>query len=77
MGIELEGEDPPTVTPADNAAIRAWCLLSNGHGGIDWAGLPMVCEHIGIDDIEGLMDRLEVIRSRKPPESAQDEPKDA
>lgn len=63
--------------PADSAAICAWNFLSNGHGGIDWAGLPMVCAYVGIEDIEGLMDRLEVIRSHKPPESTQDEPKEA
>ena len=34
----------------------------------------MVCAHVGIDDIEGLMDRLEIIRSHKPPET---EAKDA
>lgn len=28
----------------------------------------MVCVHLGIDDIEGLLDRLEVIRSHKLPE---------
>ncbi|MBY0467604.1 MAG: hypothetical protein K2Q07_01355 [Burkholderiaceae bacterium] len=67
-GVEYEGEDPPRTTPADNLAIRAWNLLRNGHGGMDWSGLPMVCAHLGIEDIEGLLDRLEVIRNHKPPE---------
>ena len=51
-------------------AIRAWNLLSNGHGGLDWAGLPVVCEHLGIDDPTSLIDRLQVIKTHRP-DSAQ------
>lgn len=37
-------------------------LLANGMGGIDWAGLPLVCGWLGIQDAEGLMQRLSVIK---------------
>lgn len=37
-------------------------LLANGMGGFDWAGLPLVCGWLGVQDIEGLMDRLQVIK---------------
>lgn len=49
-------------------AIYVWNTLSNGNGGLDWAGLPFVCEHVGITDIDALMSRLYVIRTHKPPE---------
>jgi hypothetical protein len=39
-----------------------WHLLSNGSGGLDWAGLDLVCSYLGIDDVEGLMQRLQVIK---------------
>lgn len=44
-----------------------WNYLHNGAGGFDWAGLPMVCGLLGIEDIEGLMNRLLVIKTHKPP----------
>lgn len=40
----------------------AFNLLANGMGGIDWAGLPLVCGWLGIADVEGLMQRLSVIK---------------
>jgi hypothetical protein len=36
-------------------------------GGIDWAGLPAVCAWLGIEDIDGLLLRLAVIKLHKPP----------
>jgi hypothetical protein len=42
-------------------AVRAWNLL----GGIDWAGLPLVAEILGYDDIELLITQLVVIRDRE------------
>ncbi|HEY1395972.1 hypothetical protein [Roseateles sp.] len=44
-------------------------LLSNGMGALDWSGLPLVVQHFGITDVEGLLDRLEVIRQHKPSKS--------
>lgn len=38
-------------------------------GGIDWAGLPLVVEHLGIDDVEGLLHRLLTIKLHKRPEA--------
>ena len=42
-------------------------------GGIDWAGLPIVVEMLGIHDPESLIARLQVIRAYKPTEN-QNEP---
>lgn len=42
-------------------------MLQNGQGGIGWAGLDVVCEYLGIVDVEGLIDRLRVIGAYKPP----------
>lgn len=36
-------------------------------GGIDWAGLPIVAELLGIADPEYLIEQLLVIRTHKPP----------
>lgn len=43
--------------------------LANGMGGIDWAGLPLVVEWLGITDIDGLLHRITVIKSHKRPDS--------
>ena len=51
--------------------MRAYNLLANGMGGVEWAGLPVVVGLLGIDDVEGLLHRIEVIRNHKPPESPQ------
>ncbi len=37
-------------------------MLSNGMGGLDWAGLPFVCAALGVQDVEGLLQRLTVIK---------------
>lgn len=36
-------------------------------GGLDWAGLPIVVELLGIDDIEALLSRLGAIKQYEPP----------
>lgn len=36
-------------------------------GGIDWQGLDLVTELFGITDVEGLVQRLAVIKLHKPP----------
>jgi hypothetical protein len=47
-------------------ALRAWNLLANGMGGIDWAGLPMVAALLGVQDVDALVHRLFVIKTHKP-----------
>lgn len=47
-------------------ALRAWRLLGNGSGGLDWAGLPFVTDMLGIDDPQALIERLTVIRTYRP-----------
>jgi hypothetical protein len=44
-----------------------WNLLSNGHGGLDWAGLPLAVARLGITDIEALIDDLGAIKTWRPP----------
>jgi hypothetical protein len=41
-------------------------MLSNGQGGLDWAGLALVCAHLGIDDPAELIDRLAIIKCHRP-----------
>jgi hypothetical protein len=38
-------------------------MLSNGMGGMDWAGLPIVCAWLGVTDPEDLLNRIRVIRT--------------
>lgn len=40
-------------------AVRAWNLLG---ATIDWAGVPLVAEMLGIDDLEILVTQLQTIR---------------
>lgn len=42
--------------------MRVWNLLATSTGGIDWAGLPVVVEWLGITDVEGLLARIEIIK---------------
>jgi hypothetical protein len=44
--------------------------LANGAGGLDWAGLPLLCGWLGVADVEGLMQRLMFIRMHKPAKEA-------
>ena len=39
-------------------AIQAWNLL----GGLDWQGLPVVAEMLGVEDVELLIHQLTAIR---------------
>jgi hypothetical protein len=34
-------------------------------GGIDWAALPIVCELLGVTDVERLIDQLITIRDSR------------
>ena len=53
-------------------------MLANGMGGLDWAGLPIVAELLGIDDIESLVHRLMNIKAWRPDsDSNSDNNKDA
>ena len=65
-GIHWDGEAQPRASDGDELAIRAYNLLSNGMGGIDWAGLDVVAACLGISDIEGLVHRLSVIKAYSP-----------
>nr|WP_297526944.1 hypothetical protein [uncultured Roseateles sp.] len=52
--------------------MRVVRLLANGMGGLDWSGLPLIVAHVGVTDLQGLLDRVEVILQHRPPESAGD-----
>lgn len=50
----------------DLIAQRVSKLLANGTGGYDWSGLPLLVDWLGVTDVEGLLQRLAVIRTHKP-----------
>lgn len=37
-------------------------------GGVDWQAVPLIVAWLGIDDVEGLMQRLALIRLHRKPE---------
>jgi hypothetical protein len=41
--------------------------LSNGMGGIDWAGLPLFVALHDVHDVEGLVDRMLTIKHYRAP----------
>lgn len=47
-------------------ASNVYAMLANGMGGLDWAGLPLACAYHGVRDVEGLMQRLLVIKLHDP-----------
>jgi hypothetical protein len=47
--------------------MRVFSLLSNGMGGLDWSGLPLACDWLGIEDIDGLLYRLHTMKTHTPP----------
>lgn len=61
------GEEPPQATPLELLYLEAFAYLSNGMGGIDWAGLPIVAETLGLSDTEALMHALKTIKTYAPP----------
>lgn len=64
---EREGQEPPDQDEEEAMAIAVVNALKNGQGGLDWAGLPVVCEWLGVADVAGLLQRLVVIKTWRPP----------
>lgn len=55
---------------ADQAiALQAFTLLKNGMGGLDWAGLPYVVAHLGVQDVPALIEALHTIKTYTPPKN--------
>lgn len=48
-------------------------MLANGMGGLDWAGLPFVVDHLGIQDVDLFVHKLRVILRRRAQRTQQDE----
>lgn len=36
-------------------------------GGVDWAGVPLVMAHLGLTDVDALMQALATIKTYQPP----------
>lgn len=41
-------------------------MLANGSGGIDWAGLPIVVELLGVQELEPFIRMLTTIKNHRP-----------
>jgi hypothetical protein len=68
-GVEYEGEEPEPPTPASLVAWKAWLMLSNGMGALDWAGVEPVADLLGVpdSDFELFIDRLLLIKLYRKP----------
>ena len=56
----------PAASVDDIAASRAYALLSNGMGGLDWTSATLVAEMLGVTDFEMFLHRLTVIKLHRP-----------
>lgn len=45
-------------------------------GGVDWAGLPIVVEWLGIQDVDGLLFRMSVIKNHQASRGERDAPQE-
>lgn len=50
-------------------ALTVFNALANGMGGICWEGLELHVALFGITDVEGLVQRLHVIKGHRPKDS--------
>lgn len=51
-------------------ACRAFAFLANGNGAIDWSGLDVVVDLLGVHDVERLLWNLLTIKTHKSPTDA-------
>jgi hypothetical protein len=49
--------------------MNIYALAANGSGGLNWEAVPMLAAWVGVQDVEGLMHRLAVIRLHRKPET--------
>lgn len=45
-------------------------------GGIDWSGLDLVVAKYGIEDVDGLIDRLYILRTHQSPRKNEAQPRE-
>ena len=62
------GEVAPEASPDDQRAIAVGAFLANGMGGYDWGSLPLAVEFFHVEDVEGLIQRLFVMKTYTKPE---------
>lgn len=61
-----QGDTPPACSREDLQALEVWRLVSNGMGGMDAGWLPYAVALHEVEDIEGLLRRLTVIKLHRP-----------
>jgi hypothetical protein len=66
-----QGDAPPACSREDLQALEVWRLVSNGMGGMDAAWLPYAVALHEVDDVEGLIRRLTLIKSHRPNKSGE------
>lgn len=66
-GATFEGAGPE-FTHDDDLSLMVFNAISNGMGGCDWSGLELVAAKFGIEDIDGLIDRLITIKTHRAPD---------
>lgn len=66
--MQVLGPEAAPLSERNHFALRAWTLLSNGMGGLDWQGFERVAAHLCITDEEWLIESLYAIKTHRPPE---------
>lgn len=66
--MQVLGPESEPLSERNHFALRAWALLSNGMGGIDWQGFERVAAHLCITDEEWLIESLCAIKTHRPPQ---------
>jgi hypothetical protein len=62
-GYVLEGVAAPVKGPMDTEAVIVWNYASTGEHSLDWRAVEILVETREIEDVEGLLDRLYVIKN--------------
>jgi hypothetical protein len=66
-GARFEGVGPE-FTHDDDVSLLIFNALSNGMGGVDWSGIELMAAKYGVEDIDGLTDRLITIKTHRTPD---------
>ncbi len=68
--MRWEGDELPPFTEDMHLACQAFAFLANGQGAIDWSGLGVVIELLGVQDVEQLLWHILTIKTHKSPDDA-------
>jgi hypothetical protein len=57
--LETYKPKSPTGPPVQTFGVRVWHMMGRQ---IDWQALPVICDLLGVEDVEALVDDLLTVR---------------